>query len=176
MFLIQMKNKKINWYVYGIILGFFLIANIFWYFSDAVSNWAMTANPILVTIVNFCVSPFYIGSLILFIELFFRGYKLKRNAINYARIIIASIILSLALDIWTIPHSILIDYTLPNSPQVSIYFDTIFGKFLAPTLQSMGKLGTYIFYVILSTVMVIISMIIASPAKFFGLVKKEFGG
>lgn len=167
--------KKINYFIYITLLVYLGVAIFFWYFNDAIANWAITANPVLATIVNFITNPFYLGSLILVIEVFFRGYKLKRNAINYLRVIFASVLFSLSVDIVSILHTIDINYQIVNDAATSIYFDTVLGKLLIPYLQSLEGTGTFTLYVIIPIIMAILALFIASPNKFLGIVKKEFG-
>lgn len=165
--------KKINWLIYIILGAYLLISIAFWLLSDPIADWGMTANPILVTIVNFITNPFYVGSVILVMEILFRAYKLRREALNYLRVIVASVIFSLSLDIVSILHSFRLNCTLPAESQVSIYFDTVIGKPLCHAIS--GTFGSFLLYVLIAFFMAVLSLFIASPSKFIGLVKSETG-
>jgi hypothetical protein len=158
-----------------ILVSYFIVSMIFWYFSDSISLWAMSANSLFVTLVNLILNPFYVGSIILIMELFFRGLKLNRTGLNYFRVIVASILLSLSLDILSLPHSLSINYILPTSPNVSLYFDTVLSKMLFPILGSLGKFGSFIIYVVISFILVLLSLLIASSKHFISLFKSEIG-
>jgi hypothetical protein len=165
---------KVNRTILIILAVYTAIAVAFWYFSDQIGVWALTANPFIVTLANLVTNPFYLGSIILIIELFFRGYKLHRSFFNYARVIVASIFLSLSLDIVSILHSFSANFTVTDGSAISLYFDTVLGNIIKPYFTS-PIFGTFVLYVIIPVLMALIALFIASPSRFLGIVKSEIG-
>lgn len=168
-----MAKRKFNWIVWIVILSYLVVSVAFWLTSDLIADWAINANPFLVTLVNFITNPFYVGSVILVIELLFRVYKLKREALTYIRVIFASIIFNLSVDIVSILHSYRLDCIIPAQSQVSIYFDTVLGKGICQLFS--GMLGSFTLYVLIPVLMAVLALFIASPSRFLGIVKSEVG-
>ena len=171
------EGHKYRLTVILILLAYLALSIVYWLISDVVADWAIHASPILVTVVNFLLNPFYVGSFILIFELFFRGFKLERNVWNSVRVAFASILLSLSLDIFSLIHSFRYNCTLLDPQAVSIYFDTIIGKPICSYFVAAGNpmLGTFIIYVSVAFIMAILALFIASPKDFVGLVKGQVG-
>ena len=154
----------------------FIYSLLMWYFSDSIGPWGTTANPILIVIVNAVTNPIYLGFLLFLIIHSFTVFKLNKNSLNYLKVTIAAIIFALAIDILSPIHSFDINYTLPQSTNViSIYSDTLLGSLLAPILQPMKQLGTFILYVVIPFLLVIISLLIVHTKGFLQIFNNTAG-
>ncbi len=167
--------KKDGLLVLLIIIGFFIIANIFWVTSDFIGDWAVYGNSFLVVLVDLGLNPYFWALVIVMVEVFLRGFDIERDVLNYLRVILASIIFSLAVETVTILHSFRMNYTLIGASNVSIYFDTVTGLLLQSLIGGWGYIGTWILYVLIPIIMAILSVFIASPKAFIGIFKKEIG-
>lgn len=170
-----MARRNVLLAALSIIVVYLVLCVANWYYSDSISVWAQTANPILVTIVNFVTAPFYLATLILLMIVLFKGYKLRRNVWNYFITAVASILISLSLDIFTIPHTVNKAYILSTAPETALFFDSVVAKAFSSWLQPLGQTGTFILYVVIPVFMFLTALFIVSPKKFLGIIKNDFG-
>ena len=139
----NLDNKK---KVYLILLAFIALSLAFWYYSDIYSSWAQSANPYLVVVINLFINPAYI----FLIFVLWEEYDLRG--------LFAGILISMAIDIISLSHSILHNGILPAGAQASVlysYADTLIYKIIYPVVN--GPVGVFVLYVVIPVTLVYIA-------------------
>jgi hypothetical protein len=172
-----MKRKKVKnikhkyWFedihnktkAYLTVLIFLIFSTVFWLISDPFSLWVSKINPWLALIVTILINPAYI----LLIYWLYSQYKIRG--------LISGILISLALDIVSLMHSINFSGILPtNSESIPLYgyADTIIYKGLIQFLP-VGKITVFLLYIVIPTLIIYLSLRIIRRSTSFNRIVKE---
>jgi len=157
---LNLTNKQ---KAYGTLLVVIIISVISWYFSDSYSIWTSTASPWLAMLANIILNPAYIILILwLWSEYGWRG-------------VISGFLISIAIDIVSLTHSVLKSGMLPTgitAVPLFGYSDTLIYKEIIKIL-SAGPVAVFITYVVIPVLLVYISLrIIRRNASFNRLFKE----
>ena len=146
---------------YGTLAAFFIIAFLFWKYSDAFTTWSSSANPLLVTIAYIVLNPAYL----VLIWWLYKSYGVKGA--------VSGVIISISLDIISLSHSILSNGLLPSgiSPLFA-YSDTTAYKFLT-TFISQSPMAVFILYVIVPTALIWLALFLIKRKSSFNKIVRE---
>ncbi len=148
---------------YLTLLVFLILSTVFWLISDSFSILVSKMNPLLALVVTILINPAYL----LLIYWLYTQYKIRG--------LISGILISLALDIVSLLHSINFSGTLPLSVEslpLYGYADTIIYKGLIQFLPP-GKFTVFLLYIVVPTLIIYLSLLIIRRAKSFNRIMKE---
>lgn len=156
MVLKNLDNRKRAYLTLGI---FVALALIFWYFGDSFSAWISGINPWIALVLNILINPAYLVLIyVLYTEYDGRG-------------IFAGILISLAVDIISLTHSVSkLGGAIPTGP-LSGYSDTTFYKILYPLTHS--QFAVFFLYVILPSLLVYLAFRIIRRSASFNKIFRE---
>jgi hypothetical protein len=144
---------------YGTLIAFAIIAGLFWYYSDAFSNWAMQSNPLLAMVASLLLNPSYLF-LIFFL---FKQYSYRGIA--------AGLLISFALDIVSLGHSVLKTGELPMDAVSYTYSDTTIYKLIYPAMHN--QFAVFFLYVIVPVLLVYLSLRVIRRTSSFNKLTKS---
>lgn len=145
-----------------IIIGFFIFALIFFLYSDSLVNSINSLNPILGLLVITLLNPVYL----IFIWSLNKEYGVRG--------LLAGFLISIAADAISLPHFLTLSgqhSTVSTNLVTELTFWNVFPEWLRTTtinLPGAGlvNLGTFLIYVALTTVMIIVALMIAHNRRF----------
>jgi hypothetical protein len=147
---------------YLTLVVFAAIAFAFWKYSDAFAAWTMTSNIWLVMVVSIVINPAYIFLIItLYHQYNWRG-------------LLSGLIISIAIDIISLTHSILKAGVLPVDSTASPlygYADTTFYKLMYDYIH--GPTAVFILYVVIPTLLIYLALRIIRKTSSFNKIVKE---
>ena len=153
-----MNNRFLSWLV---IFGGVIVSVLFWLFSDVYGMWSLTASVPLVFLTSYALDFLNWGILV-----GFYAWKKWRG-------VFAGFIFSIWWGVVSLPHTINMAGFLPDEPALSNAFDTLLWRAL-PFLHAWGKAGSFLMYVFLTSLMLIICSRILFPNEFMKMVKSKF--
>jgi hypothetical protein len=152
----NLSNKE---KAYTTLIIFLAISIAFWFYGDDFSNWASNNNPWLVMVVSIILNPAYA----FLIYALYREYEFRG--------VLAGLLISIALDIVSLPHSISKIGILPSAGPLHAYTDTLFYKILGTNFP--GAVGTFMLHVILPSLIVYLALRIIRRTSSFNHILKE---
>jgi len=154
--MINLDNKM---RAYATLIVIAILSLIFWWYSDIFSAWCVTANPFLVILVTILIHPEYLFLIyFLYKQYSFRGF-------------FSGILISIALDIISLGHSISRAGGLPVDASLFSYTDTSFYTMLKDLFP--GVAGPFVVYVVIPVLLVYISLRIIRKTSSFNKIFRE---
>lgn len=159
----EIKNPR------QIIIGFLIVAIIFFIYSDPIVAFINQQSPIMILILTTFLNPIYV----LFIYGLYKHYGFRG--------LLTGALVSTASDIISLPHILLKNGQLSHSV-FNLISENIFFKMLPEEMRNglvnlpiVGEvsLGTFLIYVILSTSIVVIAFMISHKKRFIQLFKES---
>lgn len=158
----MLQNLDNKQKAYGTLIIFGIIAYLFYIFSDGFSVWLSTTNAWLAMIVAIVLNPAYL----LLIYWLYKEYDLRGIA--------SGILISLAIDIISLTHSITNSAILPvdgTALPLYGYSDTTFFKLIMPYLH--GTTALLVLYVVIPVVLMYLALRIIRRTASFNKILKE---
>lgn len=156
------KNLDNKEKAYATLIVFLVICVLFWYISDNFALWSSTSNLWLVLLVNILVNPAYAILIYwLYTQYDWRG-------------IISGLLISIAIDIISIPHSISKLGLLPQSNDslpLYGYSDTTFYKLIYHHIS--GQTGAFILYVVIPIILFYFALRVIRRTSSFNRILKQ---
>jgi len=155
------KNLNNKTKAYGTLLIFLAFSFIFWKYSDAFTTWCSISDPLIVTIAYIVLNPAYIVLIYwLWKEYSFRGA-------------ISGLIISIAIDIMSLAHSILLDGKLVTGiTPLQTYTDTTFYKIITAYIAP-SPFAVFLLYVIIPTALIYLALRIIRKTSSFNKIVRE---
>jgi hypothetical protein len=154
--MIKIKNTR------EIIIGFILFAIVFFLYSDKIVTYVSTLNPIIVLIISVLLNPVYVFLIFSLFQIYgWRG-------------VISGFLISTASDLISLPHIFTANGQLSNA-SYNLVTDSTFMHLLPDSIKSFTlslpiigqvSLGVVIIYLIISTALIILSLMVAHNKKF----------
>lgn len=144
-----------------IIIIFIISSILAWWFSDSLSSWSISANPFLVLTFYLLTTPAYLTLLL---------------SLTYVRKIagfFASFFIILSFDIISFPHSF--SLTMANLFTGSNLFSDSILVQLMPFLTQIGYFGSFILYVLIPVILMLIALEILGIRTFTKIIKGNVG-
>jgi len=142
---------------------FIVLAIIFWVASDAYALWTSQINPALSLIIGIILNPAYL----FLIYWLFSEYKWRG--------LIAGILISIAIDVISMTHSIAQSGILPTSLEALPlygYSDTLIYKGMISFIPT-GYFAVFLLYVVIPGLLMFLSLRIIKSAASFNRIVKE---
>lgn len=153
--MIKIKKTK------EIVIGFIIIAFIFFNYSDQIVSYVSSLNPLLILLLTVVINPIYI----LFIYKMYQDYNIKG--------VIGGLLISLAVDILSLPH-IFTKQGVISPDSYKLVSDTNFWNIIPSFLKFninlpfLGNInfGVLLLYIGITTSLVILALMITHKKKF----------
>jgi len=147
---------------YGTLVIFVAIAFVFYQISDSFSMWLSTMNPWIAMLITIILNPAYV----ILIYWLYQQYDLRG--------ILAGFLISLAIDIISLTHSITSSGILPTDGTALPlygYADTTIFKLIAPYINSQFTL--IILYIVIPSILMYLALRIIRRNVSFNRIFKE---
>lgn len=154
---------------YYMFLGLAIYAAIFWFYSDAISNWAVSADILGVWMVYYFSSPLVLASI-------FIGHEIGKRKNKSLAGMVSGVLVIFALDLISIPKSLMVSCPLkiPVEPQLALFSDTSLAKALLPYVSQDICIGSFnIMSALIYVAVPIIFFIISFKLLGYGLWKQK---